>query len=510
MKSLIEILENTARKKPLKEMIVSPEERLMYFQVINRVRRLAGILAHDFHVEDGDRVLIQLKNSSQFIVSYFAVLEVGAVPVPLGIFLSKNEVSYIMKDSEPVLALSVEEFLDKLEGAKIESGQEQVRLLSMDEAGQYDNVKKYLKHVRPYYRKNKDDFEKIAVIIYTSGTTGYPKGVMLTHGNLLANLKASVERIPFQASDHVLGFLPFYHSFAFTVCVLIPIYVGATIYIRPSVIPLQKFMWWAVNNGITMFPGVPKVFYLLARSKIPLWFRLFNRIRMCISGAAPLDENTLQNFEKTLRIPLLEGYGLSEASPVVSANPLMGVRKALSVGPSLEGVDVKIIDKDERELSVGSVGELIVKGPNVMKGYYKKEEETKEAIKNGWLFTGDIARIDEEGYIFIVDRKKDLIIVNGLNVYPREVEVVLESYPKVKEAAVIKGMTTTFSEYPIAVLVIQEGAETSVDELNCFCQERLSPYKVPRRYYFCDSFPKTPTGKTLKREIKIEEMEAAK
>jgi long-chain acyl-CoA synthetase len=306
--------------------------------------------------------------------------------------------------------------------------------------------------------------------------------------------------------DRVLLFLPLFHSFTFTVCVIVPIYVGASIILLASVKPFSKVISSVFKDRITLFVAVPTIYNILARRKMTFFsqyiFRCLLNIRACVSGAAALPGETLSAFERRFKVPLLEGYGLTEASPVVSVNPLNGVRKPGSVGPPLPGVEAVTVGEDGRALEKGKTGELIVKGPNVMKGYFNKEKETNETIKDGWLYTGDIAKIDEDGYIYIVDRKKDLIIVDGMNIYPREVEDIVIKHQAVEECAMVGVPADKGSELPILFIKKKEDASLNEKEIREHLKGRVAQFKLPKRIVFIEEFPKTATGKIKKTELR--------
>ncbi len=307
--------------------------------------------------------------------------------------------------------------------------------------------------------------------------------------------------------DNFLLVLPMFHSFTITVCILVPLYLGAKITIIESLRAFGEVVKEIIRKRPTIFVAIPAIYNILTQISLPkiLTFRplrFLNPIRLAVSGAAALPVEVLKKFQKGLGIPLIEGYGLSEASPVVSLNPVKGARKPGSVGLPLPEVEVDVVDDQGRSLKRGEVGELVIKGPNVMRGYYNLPRETEETLKKGWLHTGDLAKMDREGYIYIVDRKKDMINVRGLNVYPREVEEVLYSHLAIAEAAVIGVNDRTKGEVPKAFLALQEGSKLSRNEIIKYCQERLAFYKVPHKIEFRKELPKTSTGKILKRALK--------
>ncbi len=347
--------------------------------------------------------------------------------------------------------------------------------------------------------------DDVATLIYTSGTTGSPKGVMLTHSNLISNAQACLKRVKITPKDHFSCLLLLYHSFTLTTCILTPFYAGATSVIIKSLKNFKEVFKQILKSKVTIFIAIPPIYRILADAKTPFFltafpFRLLNPIRLCVSGGEALPLEVMRKFEKKFHIPVLEGYGLTEASPVVTLSPL-NERKLGSVGQPLEGIEIRIVDDDNKELPTGEIGEILAKGPSVMKGYYDRPEETEAAIKHGWLYTGDLGKLDEEGFLYIVDRKKDLIVMKGLNVYPKEVEDVLYTHPKVKEAAVIGRHLEGKGEVPIAYVVLQEGENATEDEIHKYLRHSLASYKIPRRIEFRKDLPKTPTGKILKRML---------
>jgi long-chain acyl-CoA synthetase len=342
----------------------------------------------------------------------------------------------------------------------------------------------------------------LAVIIYTSGTTGKPKGAMLTHGNMLSNVAGSGASIGIDRRDGILLMLPMFHSFTLTACILMPLSVGARIVLVDRLRSIPHVIKSMVLKRATILIGIPHIYDVMANRGIPWWLRMLLRLRVCISGSSPLSEATLKRFEAKIGIPLLEGYGLSETSPVVSINPLQGPRKPGSVGRPIPGVEVRIVSGCGAELPRGRVGEIAVRGPNVMRGYLNHPRETKETIREGWLLTGDIGKIDDDGYIYILDRKKDMILFHGMNVYPREIEEVLFSHPAVAEAAVVGKPDPRRGEVPVAFVSLKDGAHIEAPALITYCKQSLAAYKIPHRIVISEKLPRTATGKILKRELR--------
>ena len=347
------------------------------------------------------------------------------------------------------------------------------------------------------------ELDDTAVIFYTSGTTGNPKGAMISNRNLFSNLIGAQERFDLNHRDRFIVYLPMFHSFTFSIMIMLPLCIASSVVIVPSILPFSNILKQALFKQVTVFMGVPDIYNVLLRTKLPWYFLWFNRIRCFISGGSALSEDTLNRFRTTFKhATMLEGYGLSECSPAVTVNPIEK-QKPLSVGLPLAGYEVKIVDEEMIELSMGEVGELIVRGECVMQGYLNDPVETDKVIQNGWLRTGDMAKVDEEGYVYIVDRIKDLIISKGLNIYPRQIEEKMMLLPSVKLAAVIAQSDPHSGEVPIAFVELEEGLEhTSPAQIKQELKEHLASFKIPKTITVVESLPKTATGKVLKRVLK--------
>jgi long-chain acyl-CoA synthetase len=338
----------------------------------------------------------------------------------------------------------------------------------------------------------------LAVIIYTSGTTGRPKGAMLSHGNLLHNVESCRIVLRTVAADRFGVLLPLFHSYMLTVGLLLPLLVGGSLVLVKSLHPARNVLQEILQRQATVLPAIPQFYRSMVNAPIhpPL------PLRICISGAAPLPAQVLREFEAKFHIPLIEGYGLSEASPVVTKNPLDGTRKPGSIGLPIPDVEVSIQDDHGRELGADQIGEVCVRGGNVMLGYWRQPAETAKVMRNGWLLTGDIGYRDAEGYYFITDRKKDMLLVNGINVYPREIEEVLYQFPGVKEAAVIGKPDPRRGEQPIAYVAPNDGAVLEEQALQHFVRRKLADYKVPRKFVIMPVLPRNATGKILKTALR--------
>jgi long-chain acyl-CoA synthetase len=345
-----------------------------------------------------------------------------------------------------------------------------------------------------------------AVCIYTSGTTGRPKGALLSHHNLTVNCQQVSRALHFDASDNFLCVLPLFHSFAGTVCQNTALYAGARSTLLEQFHP-ARVLEAIEKHRATIFAGVPAMFGALLQFPTDRPYD-FSSVRLCVSGGAPMPVAIMQAFERKFDTIIIEGDGPTECSPVTCVNPIEGVRKPGSVGLPIPGVEMQIFDDNDNPLPVGEVGEIVVRGENVMLGYLNQPEATAEAMRSGWYHTGDLGRVDEDGYFYIVDRKKDMLIVGGLNVYPREVEEVLYTHPAIADAAVIGAPDPLRGEEVVAVVVLKPDAKAGDRELIAYCRERLANFKVPRRVVFRDALPRGGTGKVLKRLLRKElEME---
>jgi long-chain acyl-CoA synthetase len=498
------MLEDTASRMPRKCAIKFQKHKISYRQVNETVNKLA----HGFRtlgLEKGDRVGILSENCPEYIFSYFGILKLGGIAVPINSFLTGNEVKYIANDCQIKVLIVSQKFLQTVQ--PVLSQMPSIRhVVVISDVGQQEHTPfaKLLESGSPENIHADVADDDLAVFIYTSGTTGHPKGAMLTHNNLVSNARDSVTSMFFVSKDKILLFLPIFHSFTFTVCVLVPVYTGATIILIGSVKSFDEIKKAILFDRVTVFIGVPAVFNVLATKPIPKILKYISAIKFFVSGSAPLPTPVIGKIEEKFGSPMCEGYGLSESSPVVSVNPRFAVRKPGSVGLPIQNVQVKVVDAELRELPRGETGELAVKGPNVMVGYYNLPEETKKTIVDDWLLTGDIARIDEDGYIYIVDRKKDMLLVRGINVYPREIEEVLYANPKILECAVIGVPDESKGEVPKAIIVLKENETLTEKEVREYCKEHLASYKLPKIIEFRPSLPKTSTGKIMKRSLRGE------
>lgn len=508
MNHLFEILQHSAHTHGRRVFLKFHKQRQTYAQVLQRSEQIA-LRLRDQGVQPGDSVALLLENHPDYVAAIFAIARLDAVLIPINTFLKLEEVQYILRDSGARLLIAGERFSRIATNARKDSIQ---ILYAGSEAEHRED------HLDQLTTESQglDEFEsrpeqrtQMAMIIYTSGTTGTPKGAMLSHGNLLSNIQAVCDELPTGPTKKFLVFLPMFHSFTLTVNLLIPAFMGASLRIFQGVKPFNPIIKSLVLERIDYFISIPLVYNTLVKARIPWYLKMIWGKRIYVSGGGPLPGDTLEKFSKRFRGNLIEGYGLSEASPVVSLNPLNAERPG-SIGKPLPNLQVKIVDEDLVEVPVGSEGELIVRGPNVMKGYYKRPDDTEQTLINGWLRTGDVARCDEDGYLYIVDRIKDMIIVKGINVYPREIEELLYKHQLVEHAAVIGQADEHSGEVPIGYIVLAEGQERDNAEqtLKKYLRQHLANYKIPRHIHVIDELPLNATGKVLKRKLR-EQVRAA-
>jgi long-chain acyl-CoA synthetase len=472
---------------------------ISYGQFLNQSLALADRLQTEFGVRPGDHVGLWLKNCPEFIPALFGVLAAGGVVVPINNFLKAEEVSYILADADVTVLITQAAFSS--ECAELSSARPRLKLCKTEDFPA-------LSVPRCGFHVPDSTGTDLAVIVYTSGTTGRPKGAMLSHSNLLSNVESCRQVLKAVDHDRFAVLLPMFHSFMLTVGLLLPLLVGGSILLVKSLHPVKNVLQEIILRQATLLPCIPQFFRTLAETAVPDNLPL----RLCISGAAPLPTQVLKEFSEKFPIPLLEGYGLSEASPVVAINPIQGPWKTGSIGKPIPGVAMSIQNDAGNQLADEQVGEVCVQGPNVMQGYWNQPEETARALRSGWLLTGDVGYRDQDGFYFITDRKKDMLLVNGINVYPREIEEVIYQFPGVKEAAVIGIPDARKGEQPVAF--VAPAGDTLIQEkaLLQFVRGRLADYKVPRRVHFLSSLPRNATGKILKaalREQAADDLRAA-
>jgi long-chain acyl-CoA synthetase len=490
--NLASLLTESAERSPDAPAIRLGEVELSYAELDDRSARLATLL-REKGVERGDRVGVMLPNVPEFPVAYYGVLRAGGIVVPMNVLLKEREIAFYLEDSGAKLLLAWHGFAEEARAGAADAGAELVEV----EPAAFAATLAELEPSPGVAETAEDD---IAVLLYTSGTTGKPKGAELTHLNLARNAEISSRTTcEVGAGDIVLGALPLFHSFGQSVGMNASLRVGACLTLVPKFDPGEALATME-RDGVTHFYGVPTMFGALLHHPERERYDT-SALRNCITGGASMPVEVLRGFEEAFGAKVLEGYGLSETSPVASSNHPDMERKPGSIGTPIEGVEMRVVDESDQPVSRGEVGEIVIRGHNIMKGYWQRPEATAEAMRGGWFHSGDMARVDEDGYFYIVDRKKDLIIRGGYNVYPREVEEVLYEHPKIREAAVVGVPHDEWGEEIGAAVVLHEGEQLSPEEVSAYVKDRIAAYKYPRVVWFLDDLPKGPTGKILKREI---------
>jgi long-chain acyl-CoA synthetase len=494
MANLAQILTDQAAKQPDHPAILAGDRVISYAEFDDAAARVASFLvSKDF--QPGDRAGLMLANAPEFCILCYGILRAGGIVVPMNPLLKSREVAYYLNDSGAGLLFAAADSPgEPAEGAAdagavfVRAGADDLTALLQDQPP------------RPQVASRADD--DTALILYTSGTTGQPKGAQLSHANLRTNAQLSAETLfSLGPSDVVMGCLPLFHVFGLTCGLNTAVGSGAALALLARFDPGQA-LEVIQRCRVTVFEGVPTMYAALLHHPDRDRYDT-SSLRVCVSGGAALPVELLRGFEAAFGTMILEGYGLSETSPVASFNHPDRERKPGSIGTPVRGVQMRLVAPDGTDLPPGEVGEIAIQGPNVMKGYWQRPEETKETIPDGWLRTGDLARQDEDGYFFIVDRKKDLVIRGGFNVYPREIEEVLYEHPAVAEAAVIGIPHPSLGEEIGAAAALKPGAQATPDELRAFVKARVAAYKYPRLIWLVDSLPKGPTGKIMRREVTV-------
>ncbi|MDH5544112.1 MAG: long-chain fatty acid--CoA ligase [Gammaproteobacteria bacterium] len=454
-------------------------------------------------IKPGDRVALYFVNSAEFAINYIGIVKAGAVVVPINLLLTPVEIAFILNDCS-ASALIYHESLRE----RVRDTQSLVtdKLHFVSSSSQLAENTDIAQHVFAAHQKKPGEFQvdphrDLVCILYTSGTTGKPKGAMLTHRNLSSNTTAAFTALGLESGkDRLLVVLPMFHAFAATVGMLMPLLHGC------AFIPLPRFEPKLLADTIkihqaTIFLGVPSMYNVLLQHADTVADG-FSSICRCVSGGAAMPKQLMRDFEKQFNVPVYEGDGPTECSPVTCINPIQGQRKIASVGLPIPGVEMSIMDGNGQFLPTNTTGEICVRAPSVMAGYWKRPEATAESFFGDWFRTGDLGNMDEDGYFYIVDRIKDMIIVNGMNVYPRVVEEVLYQHPDIREAAVIGEPDELHGENVVAHIVPKEGKTLTASDVRSFCRDKLGRYQIPRKYCFQPELPKNAAGKILKRELR--------
>ncbi len=489
--NLAGLLTASAERDPDHVAIKLDDVELSYAALDGASAHIAGLLAeHGF--QPGNRVGIMLPNVPYFPVVYYGVLRAGGIVVPMNVLLKKREVAYYLSDSEAKLLFAWHGFAEDAQAGAEQAGAECLVV----EPGKFEEQVGAASPETAVADTADDD---TAVLLYTSGTTGQPKGAELTHANLTLNARGSAALFDLGSEGITLGALPLFHSFGQTCGMNATISDGGTLTLLPRFEP-AKALEIIQRDKVNVFQGVPTMYGAMLHHSDRESYDV-SSVQLCSSGGSAMPVELLRSFEEAFGCKILEGYGLSESSPVASFNHRDRERKPGSIGTPIRNVEMKIVDDDRAEVDQGEVGEIVIRGYNVMKGYWQRPEETAETIVDGWLHTGDMGRVDEDGYFYVVDRKKELIIRGGYNVYPREIEEVLYEHPAVREAAVVGVPHDEYGEEVGAAVVLKDDAEATPDELRDYVKEQVAAYKYPRVVWLVDDLPKGPTGKILKREI---------
>ncbi len=513
MLNLSVLLEDSARKFPNKEAFVFMDTSLSYAQINGAANQIANGLK-SLGIKPGDKVALSCLNLPYFPMIYFGILKAGATVVPLSVLLKREEISYHLKDSDAKAYLCFTGTPELPMGEEGYAGFKDAnlcehfylitpKLTDVSPIAEVKTLGSLMQGQLPATKTAATNATDTAVIIYTSGTTGQPKGAELTHSNLLQNAILTSDIFSASPKDTLLLVLPLFHIFGMTCLMNAGIYRGTTNVLLPrfDAATVLKLM---LQHKITIFAGVPTMYWGLLNCDDATidTDAIATNLRLCVSGGASLPLKVLEDFETKFKVPILEGFGMSEGSPVVTFNQIDLGKKPGSIGKPVWGVEVKLVDENDQEVPIGEKGELIYRGHNVMKGYYKRPEANAKTIKDGWLYSGDVAMKDEEGFFYIVDRTKDMIIRGGLNVYPREVEEVLMKHQAVSLVAVIGISDEKFGEEIKAFVVLKEGENVSDSDLIEWTKEHIAAYKYPRIIEFTKGLPMSATGKILKKELR--------
>jgi len=496
--NIVHSLVESAKTLPNHSAVIFKKEAISYGELTQQVLRLASGFKSK-GIKKGTHVAMMVSNCPEYIITYYGLLAIGATVIPINPLFKAAELTYILNNSDSEVLVLDHNSLEAVTKSKNALEKTKMFIYIGDNQPEWMLSWEHLVKDEPLKELVEVDPDDLAQIIYTSGTTGQPKGAMITHGNIdwmsKTSLKLSSMMTP---DDRILLVLPLYHAYAKLQGMVTPFSVGATIYLEERFHP-DHILKAISEEKITQFMGVPTMYTMFVNNpKITEYD--FSSLKLCGSGGASIPVEIIEKVNKLMGVEVMEGYGQTESTVMISRTRPNEDRRPGSVGLPVPGMDFKIVDIEGREVPRGEVGEIIFRGPNAMKGYYKKPEETLRTIKDGWVYTGDLARLDELGFIYIVDRKNDMIIRGGYNIYPREIEEVLYTHESVVECAVIGEADPIFGEQVAAYIVTNKDIEK--EAIMSFCEEHLVHYKVPRIIYFIDELPKNATGKILKSKVK--------
>jgi len=497
-KSIAELLTDRVHKSPDKVFLLSEADgrQFTYAEFAAAVNRAAAMLAsHD--VKKGDVVSLLMPNSVEYIVAYFACWQLGALAGPVNSLLKKHETQFVMNNSEAKAVLVNSEYRGRIESIQGDLPHLQAVITFDDE----EEATHGYAGRRPASTPEACVLDDDAIIIYTSGTTGKPKGCLLTHGNLIANARQISQWLDFTEKDRLLTMMPLFHMNAVSVTTMSALYAGGSTVITPK-FSASKF-WNAISDyQVTSFGSVATMLSMLLNNYpdgVPAGLKT-DQLRFAMCGSAPVPAEVMKKFEETFNCPVVEGYGLSESTCRSTFNPPDERRRAGSCGLPI-GNEMKVVDDDDDEVADGELGEIVLRGENILKGYFKNPEATERAFRGGWFHTGDIGYRDSDGFFFIVDRKSDMIIRGGENIYPREIDEVLYQHPAVAAAATIGVPDPLYGEEVAAFIVLKDEKKITEEDLITHCKSELADYKCPKTIHFVKDIPKGPTGKLLKREL---------
>ena len=495
------LLETRTAAMPEKNWLCSAadDRRWSYAEFDAAVNRAANLLL-SLGVGKGDKVSLLMTNSPEYVIAYFACWKIGAVAGPVNSHLKSEELAFVLDNSEAVALITEQDFLKHVEPIRAKLTHLHHVIVTdaeVENAIHFSTAAAQSAELAEVAIESDDD----AIIIYTSGTTGKPKGVLLTHRNILANARQITDWLGFNEADRLLCVMPLFHVNGIIVTTVTPMFAAASMVVAPKFSASRH--WQIISDyGVTSFGSVATMLAMLSQTYpegVPAGLNI-SQLRFALCGSAPVPAEVMRQFEQRFDCLVIEGYGLSESTCRATFNPPNENRRPGSCGLPI-GCELKIFDDDDRELGVGEVGEIVLRGENLLKGYFKNAEATAKAFRSGWFHTGDVGYRDSDGFLFIVDRKSDMIIRGGENIYPREIDEVLYQHPAIQDAATIGVADKLYGEEVKAYVVLREGAAATEAELIAHCRAHLADFKCPKTIEFLKEIPKGPTGKLLKREL---------